>query len=157
MTPLTSESRAAFAAIMAQSLAEVIEELHAIDPLDLVSYIRFGCFSAIEDLLQTSTELFFRDGTLTFGWSASADVSWDAVPVVTLGLEFRARSVSVFFDLTMRAAERLISIASVLFDPICPDPLEQKTQLREALAARVPPRPTPPATHARDGRPLLWR
>ena len=89
----------AYAAILADNLRDVAADLGAVDPVDLVSFIRFGCFTALEDLVQSSTELFFKHGTLTSAWTACVDLAWDSLPVVTLGLEFRHPGVSVFFDL----------------------------------------------------------
>ena len=139
---LQSESESkAFAIIMAHSLADVADELRSIDILDLASFIRFGSFAAIDDLLQSSTELFFKDGSLTFGWTAAADLSWGETPVITLGMEFRHATVSVFFDLFLEATTQAVEIAWVLFDPACPEPEDRLRRLIEAVAdAHLPKR-----------------
>ncbi len=133
--------RGAFAVILTHGLSGVIEELRTIDPIDLVSFVRFGSYAALEDLLQSSTELFFRENTVTFGWTAGVDLSWDQGPTVTLGMEFRQGDVSVFFDLSLSAATHSVDVVSVLFDPPCRDSAEQLAVLAEAVAdAHLPKR-----------------
>lgn len=133
--------RKAFAMILLHGLREVIEELRAIDPVDLVSFVRFGSYAAIEDLLQSSTELFFRENTVSFGWTAAADMTWTEAPVVTLGMEFRHGPVSVFFDLSLRAVTQTVDVVGTLFDPLCHDPATRLTLLADAVAdARLPKR-----------------
>ena len=122
-----------FAAILSDGLKEVVDELRAIDPVDLVSYIRFGSLAAIDDLLQSSTELFFQEGTLTFGWRAGTDVRWGDLPTVTLGMEFTHRSVSVFFNLSLGTLDSMVEVCGILFDPDCRDPNERIARLSEAI------------------------
>lgn len=135
--------RAALANVLAAGIEDVVEELRVIDPADLVSFIRFGSYPALEDLLQSSTELFFKDGTLVFGWTADVDLSWGDLPTVTLGMEFRHRAVSVFFDLSIRAASRMVDIAGIQFETACQDANERVKQLAEALADAHLPRRMP--------------
>jgi hypothetical protein len=131
----------ALAVILAHGLTDVVEELRAFDPVDLVSFVRFGSFAALEDLLQSSTELFFREHTLTFGWTAGVEMNWGEGPTVTLGMEFRHGPVSVFFDLALQPESYDIQVVSTLFDPGCSDPSMQLAILAEALAdARLPKR-----------------
>jgi hypothetical protein len=137
----TEGDRQAYARVIAAELDDVVEDLHTIDPADLVSYIRFGSFAAIEDLLQSSAELFFKEGTLTFGWTADVDLTWEDAPKVTLGLEFNNRAVSVFFNLSLHALKREVEIAGVRFDPERLDSAERLSFLSEAIAdARLPKR-----------------
>jgi hypothetical protein len=151
----------AYACILENGLKDVVDELHEIDPVDLVSFIRFGSFSAIEDLLQSSTELFFKEGTLTFAWTAGVEMDWGDVPTVTLGMEFHHRMVSVFFNLSLRALDRMVVVGGILFDPECHDPIEKLDRLSEAVAdAHLPKRVAVPSSQIprlpRDGgRPLM--
>lgn len=144
---------------MADGLTDVIAELHVIDPVDLVSYIHFGRFASLEDLLQSATELYFREGTLTFGWTATVDMAWGDMPTVTLGMEFTNKMVTVFFDLSLHAMERAVEVASVMFDPACRDPAARLSHVADAMAdARLPKRiDDAKARHPRDGHPLRTR
>jgi hypothetical protein len=130
----------AYARVLTDGLQDVFEELHAIDPVDLVTHVRLGEYAAIEDLLLSSTELFFREGSLTFAWTASARIEWGNVPAVTLGMEFTHMSVSVFFDLSLRAMDQVVSIGSILFDPECHEPQERLKRLTRAVADAHLPR-----------------
>ena len=137
----TQSERGACAVILAHGLGDVVEELRAFDPVDLVSFVRFGSFGALEDLLQSSTELFFHEHTLTFGWTAAVEMNWNEGPTVTLGMEFRHGPVSVFFDLLLGPTSHDVQVVSTLFDPACADPGLRLTILSDALAdARLPKR-----------------
>lgn len=130
-----------YAGIMAESLKGVADELRVLDPIDLISFIRFGSYATLEDLLQSSTELFFQHGALSFGWTAGVDMAWGELPTVILGMEFRHRAVSVFFDLCLRACDESVRIGAVLFEQPVAGGDEKVRQLREAIAeARVPER-----------------
>ena len=116
---------------------------HRIDPVDLVSFIRFGCFTAIEDLIQSSTELFFKHGTLSCAWTACVDLAWDSLPLVTLGLEFRNSGVSIFFDLLLGARGGDVAVRAVLFEEPVSDRSGGLRLLARAIAeARLPRRAT---------------
>ena len=141
MTISAESEREICADILARGIEDVVAELRVIDPVDLVSFIRFGSYLAIEDLLQSSAELFFKDATLTFGWSASVEMGWGETPRVTLGLEFRHRAVSVFFNLSIHAMDQIVQVTGIFFDAACPDPMERVTHLAEAVSdARLPRR-----------------
>lgn len=139
---LQSESEGkAYAIVLTHALAEVADELRSIDLVDLVSFIRFENFGALDDLLQSSTELLFREGSLAFGWTAGVDMRWGEMPVVTLGMEFRHQTVSMFFNLHLEAATQAVDVAWALFDPACHDSEVRLRRLIEALAdAHLPKR-----------------
>lgn len=134
MTFLVEHEQHAYARIIGDGLKDVLKELREIDLLDLVSFIRFDRYAAIEDLLQSSTELFFKEGTFTFAWNAGVDMAWGDVPSVTLGMEFNHLTVSVFFNLTLKAVEQTVEVMGVLFDPESYDPVERRRRLRQAIA-----------------------
>lgn len=141
MTDLADPDAGAYAAVLADSLRDVAADLRTIDPVDLVSFIRFGSFPAIEDLIQSSAELFFRHGSLISAWTACVDLAWDSLPLVTLGLEFRHPIVSVFFDLALGARGDEVSVRSVLFEEPVADRESRLDRLARALAeARLPRR-----------------
>jgi hypothetical protein len=140
LTYLVENDFGAYGRIIADGLADVFEELHAIDLADLVGHIRFDQHAAIEDLLQSATELFFKDGTLTFAWHARVDMPWDGVPTVTLGMEFKHQTVSVFFNMSFQARDHVVQVVGILFDPDCRDAGERRFRLRQALVDAHLPR-----------------
>lgn len=126
---------------MADSLKGVADDLRTVDLADIVSYIRFGSYATIEDLLQSSTELFFKQGAVTFAWTAGADLAWGELPTVTIGMEFRHRAVSVFFDLCLRAFDESVKVRGILFEEPVGSPREKVSSLCKAIAqARLPER-----------------
>lgn len=139
----------AAAKILGRSLAEVAADLRLIDAADLVAYIRLGQFANIGDLVNSSAELFFKEGTLSFAWAAEAEVRWGSPPKISLDMEFRHREVTVFFNFTLRARQGIVAVHRVLFDdPAAAQDAESGLRwLSEALAdARLPvprTRPTP--------------
>ena len=141
MTYLAESDDGAYAAVLADSLRDVAADLHTIDPVDLVSFIRFGSFPAVEDLIQSSAELFFKHGTLMSAWTARVDLAWDSLPLVTLGLEFRHPLVSVFFDLLLGAGGDEVAVRSVMFEQPVADRAGGLANLARALVeARLPRR-----------------
>ncbi len=141
MTHLADTDDGAYAALLVDSLRDVAADLHTIDPVDLVSFIRFGSFPAVEDLIQSSAELFFKHGTLISAWSGRVDLAWDSLPLVTLGLEFRHPLVSVFFDLLLGAGSDDVAVRSVMFEEPVADRVGGLARLARALGdARLPRR-----------------
>ncbi len=107
---------AGLCSIIEANILDVVDELRAVDLVDLISFIRFDSFPTIEDLVNSSTELFFKPDVLVFSWAAAVELQWDTLPVVTLGLEFRHPTVAVFFNLTMRDAGQSVEVLGVTFD-----------------------------------------
>ena len=135
-----SEQRG-LAETLALALGDVTDEIRSIDLLDLVSFVRFENYPALEDLLQASTELFFRPGTLTFGWMARVEVGWSELPAVTFAMEFRHDPVTVFFELTLDGTSRRIAVIGTQFEEACRHADDRLACLAAALAtARVPRR-----------------
>ena len=131
-----------YADIIAENIGSFVEDLRAVDLVDLISFIRFESFPTVEDLVNSSTELFFKAETLMFAWAAGVDLNWEAPPVVTLGLEFRHPGVSVFFDLTLRDVDHTVVVLGAVFDDAPDDPCA--TLAAAFAAARVPGSFAPP-------------
>ncbi|RYB03034.1 hypothetical protein [Lichenibacterium ramalinae] len=143
MTYVAESDDSAYAAVLADNLREVAADLRTIDTVDLVSFIRFGSFGAIEDLVQSSAELFFKHGTLVSAWTAGVDLAWDSLPLVTLGLEFRHPVVSVFFDLLLGARGGDVAVKAVIFEEPVSDRATALGLLARAIGeARLPRRAT---------------
>ena len=138
-----------YSAILSDNLQDVAAELRTIDLVDIVSYIRYGSFATLDDLIQSSTELFFRSGTISFAWTARVDLGWEDPPIVTIGMEFRHHAISVFFDLTLRADQQSVKVCGILFDDPVGTPAEKLGVLASAIAAARMPASTVEPAHAR--------
>ena len=102
--------------IIADALVDVASELRLTDAAELVTLIRNDHAANIADLVNSSSALFFKSGTLRYALSASVTAPWDGTPVVAFDLEFRHARVCAFFRLTIAHRLAGIEIMDVLFD-----------------------------------------
>lgn len=127
---------------LAEGLRDVASELRLIDAVDLVTFLRAEQFGNIKALVNSSTELFFKPGTLCFGSSGDVDLKWGCSPLVALDMEFHHLSVSVYFRLLLRALYAAIEINHISFEEGSRDPDENTRRLVDAIAdARLSPVP----------------
>ena len=121
------------AAILAAALGETVAELRLIEPGDIIGYIRAGQWANIADLVDSSAELYFEEGALTFACAADYALDWESSPSISLEFEFQGNSISAFFTLVLDRHEGLVSLRRVWF-PVEPEDASQGTQ---ALAAAL--------------------
>jgi hypothetical protein len=148
--------------IIASALVDVASELRLTDAAELVALIRNDEAANIADLINSSTELFFKSGTLRYALSSSVKAPWDGTPVVALDMEFRHARVSAFFRLTIGRRHAGVEITDILFDEKGLDERAKAERLAEALAgARVlgrrGGRPSAPCRRGCAGRPARSR
>ncbi len=125
---------------LADGLRDVAAELRLIDAADLVAFIRTEQFANIANLVNSSTELYYRPGTLRFGRSGDIDLEWGGVPTVSLDMEFHNMQVSVYFRLLLEALQAGIEIDYIDFAAASPDPDQNTRALIAAIAgARLTP------------------
>jgi hypothetical protein len=120
---------------LAESLKDVAAELRLIDLADFVTFIHREQFANIQDLVNSSVELFFRHGTLTYGAMAAFELEWDRPPAVTLGMEFHHKSVTILFDLMLQTYDAGVEIRALTFDEALTSPEEETKALIQAIAA----------------------
>jgi len=118
--------------IVANALVDVASELRLTDAAELVAMIRSDHAANIADLVNSSTELFFKSGTLRYALSASVKAPWDATPSVALDMEFRHAMVSAFFRLTIGQRQAGVEIVDILFDE---KGLDERTKVERLAAA----------------------
>ena len=102
--------------IIAESIVDVATELRLADVSDLMLFIRCDQTANIEDLVNSSTELYFKNGTLKYALAAGCSVRWDALPTILLDMEFRHAAVSVFFRLVLSQSRAAVEIIDIFFD-----------------------------------------
>jgi hypothetical protein len=119
--------------VLEEALKNVAAELLLIDLVDLVTYIRTEQFSNLEDLVNSSVELLFKPGTLSFGWAADLDVRWGSPPTIRFDMEFRHMSVTAFFNLTIGPFAPRVEIYGLSFDGYGQDPSENTQRLISAI------------------------
>lgn len=124
--------------IIANALVDVASELRLADAAELIHMIRSDHAANIADLVNSSTELFFKSGTLRYALSAAFKAPWDATPVIAIDLEFRHGLVSAFFRLTIGGRRAGVEIIDILFDERGLDDRAKAERLRGAFeSARI--------------------
>jgi len=123
---------------LAEGLRDVASELRLIDPADFIAFIRTEQFGNIRNLVNSSTEMFFKPGTISFGLSGEVDAPWGCAPCISLDMEFHHLNVSAYFRLVLQSLHAGIEISYVSFEGGSEDPDKNTARLVEALEdARV--------------------
>lgn len=126
--------------MIADAMVDVATELRLADPSELILMIRNEQAANIADLVNSSTELFFKTGTLRYALSAECEVQWDSTPIIRLDMEFRYAAVCAFFSLMIGRKRAAIDVADILFDDETLDGAGKDKRLSEAIAgARLQP------------------
>jgi hypothetical protein len=112
----------------------VAAELRLVDAGDFIAYIHAGKFANIQDIVDSSVELFFKPGTLSFGWDAEFELDWNSLPVITLGMEFRHRSVWLVFKLILRALQTNVTVEYLSLGKTSGGPRQDVAALIETIA-----------------------
>ena len=139
--------------LLAESLAEVATELRLVNVIDLISYVQAERYTNLEDLVNSSAELYFKQGALRYAWWGDIDVVWDALPIISLNMEFCWSGVTAFFNLRLDAARAGVDLQHLRFhsafqdggDELGGDADERLKRLSSAIAAsRLTPPCRPP-------------
>jgi hypothetical protein len=120
---------------LALAMRDMAAELRLVDPADYVGYVRMEQYSNLEDIINSSSELLFQPGSLTFGWGADARLSWSEYPRIYLDMEFRFDSITVFFSLGLSGETECVAIRMITFGSPDSDPLVNTARLTSALDA----------------------
>ena len=121
--------------IIADALVDVASELRMTDAAELMLMIRDDQAANIADLVNSSTELFFKSGTLRYALCARFKAPWDATPVIEIDMEFRHAAVCAFFRLKIGQRRAGVEIIDILFDEQGLDDLAKAERLSAALAS----------------------
>ena len=89
----------------------VAAELRLVEVGDFIAFIHDEKFADIQDIVNSSVELFFKPRTVSFGWGADFELDWNSTPVIRLDMEFRHGSVWLVFKLILRALQTDVKIA----------------------------------------------
>lgn len=119
--------------ILGDAVKSVAAELRLVDLDVLARFVHLEQHANIADLVASSCELFFKEGTLIYGSRAQLDLKWGEVPNVVLDLEFAHQGVHVFFALSLRPLVAAIDIHAITFDGPSRSPAQNTARLVEAL------------------------
>lgn len=127
---------------LAEGLREIAGELRLLEVGDLVAYIRTGRFGNVRTLVNSSAEMYFQPGTIAFGHSGIADLSWNGSPRISLDMEFHHQLVNVFFRLILEDGQAGVEIDYISFGDKQNNVQENTRRLKEAINnARIAPIP----------------
>lgn len=125
---------------LADGLREVASELRMVEPTDFIAYIKTEQFGNLRNLVNSSTEMFFKPGTISFGLSGEVDLEWSTSPCISLDMEFHHLGVSAYFRLVLWSLQAGVEINYVSFKNSSPEPDENTLRLVDAIAdARLVP------------------
>lgn len=102
--------------ILADGIVDVASELRMVDISDFIFHIKSENFANVGDLINSSAELYFKPGTITFNWSATLRVDWKARPAVAFDLEFKNAGVRALFSLELEDDRASVDIRSLTFE-----------------------------------------
>jgi hypothetical protein len=127
---------------IADSMVDVATELRLADASELLQMIRNDQEANIADLVNSSTELYFKSGTLKYALAAGCSVQWDSAPTILLDMEFHHASVNAFFKLMLGRSQAGVELIDVFFNEDGLDEAAKAKRLRDAIAdARLPSAP----------------
>jgi hypothetical protein len=120
---------------LASALMDVASDLRLVGAADFIAFVRTGQLANIGNIVTSSTELYFRPGTLRFGRSCEADLTWDGPPHVSLALEFCHDGVMAFFRLILAANHACVEMDGLRISPEVSSHEAETERLVAALAA----------------------
>jgi hypothetical protein len=119
--------------ILAEAISPVASELRLLDAADLISLLRFECYSSLADLVASAAELYFLPGTVNFGLGGDYTLDWGGPAEVTLDLEIKPQGVTVYAKLALAEHYAGIEINHIAFQEASPDPDENTAALARSL------------------------
>jgi hypothetical protein len=119
--------------ILAQGLREFVAELCLTDAGVLVSYVCNNLHANIEDLIDSSAELYLKEGALRYSHAAWLDFEWGRSPAIVFDMEFISPPANVFFKLALHGFYVGVAIQRILVG----DQSDQETFDPEAFAEAV--------------------
>ncbi len=102
--------------ILADALVDVATELRLADPAEFVLMIGGEQAANLADLVNSSSELFYKSGALRYALASACHLHWDSTPTVRIDMEFRHREVTAFLRLTIGGARAGVEILDMHFD-----------------------------------------
>jgi hypothetical protein len=119
---------------IAEGIKEVAAELRLINVADFISFIHSEQFGNIKDIVNSSMELYFKHGTLSYGCAADYELEWDRPPAIIIDMDFHHHQVAVSFNLLLCAYHAAVTIRSISFAEPSSSPEEDTLQLVAAIA-----------------------
>lgn len=124
--------------ILAEAIGPVVAELRLVDVVDYVAFLRMEHFGNVADIVNSSSQLYMKTGTLKFGNEGEIHLVWGGTPTIDLAMVFQHHGVNAHFRLCMTAATASVTITFIAFEDMETDPEGNTEQLQAAVdAARI--------------------
>ncbi|WP_208982429.1 MULTISPECIES: hypothetical protein [unclassified Pseudovibrio] len=121
-------------ALIANAMKPIAAELRLCDLSSLARHILSNESANLTDLLESSTELYFKPETLMYAGTSSIDLNWNGDVTVCLHMKFTNEGVSVMFHLFLLALNSAVDVKFIAFDQPSDDPQENTKRLETALS-----------------------
>jgi len=99
---------------LGESLTGVASELRLVDAADFIAFIRMRQTANLRNIVQSSTELHFKPGTLRLVEEAISELGWATPPLIALPMEFRYGGVQVYFKLELAAHAAAVALQAII-------------------------------------------
>lgn len=120
--------------LLGEAVVGVATELRLSDPTEFILLVRGEQEANISDLVNSSSELYFKKGVLRYGLAADCALGWGSTPSVTLDMEFRHDCVTAFFRLILGGQRAAVEVLEVLLeDDDCEMSAYTADRLRRAI------------------------
>jgi hypothetical protein len=130
----------AFEAILACNIKDVVADLCLADAEIIMSYATNQLHGNINEIVMSSTELYFKNKTLSYAHGAGISLEWSPPPSVVLDMEFVHGFIRVFFKLVLGQQHVGVQIDEMLLnDTICKDDLDTASFEKVVASARLRP------------------
>lgn len=133
LSPQKSELSYFHEKILADGIVDVASELRMVDISDFIYHIKSENYANVGDLINSSAELYFKPGTITFNWSATLRVDWKAPPAVAFDLEFKNKGVTALFSLELQNDRASVDIRSLTFEKPEGEPMKNTEIFYDAI------------------------
>ena len=124
-----------YESIIADAMKGVATEMRLADARELVALVHGKQTANLADLVNSSTEMFFKNGTVRYALSADCNVSWQASPEIKIDMEFCHERVCAFFRLILGRRQAGIELVKIIFEEDGLDESGKIGRLASAIAA----------------------
>ncbi|MGI9410590.1 MAG: hypothetical protein ACR2OV_10990 [Hyphomicrobiaceae bacterium] len=123
--------------VIAAAMREFAAELRMINVIDLVVFVETEQHGNIDNLVNSSAEMFFMPGSLAFANFAYVDLDWSRPPTVVLSLNLNHPDLTVFFDLRLTDNFAEIDLNHIEFRQPSEDQAENTYMLEQAIKSSL--------------------
>jgi len=101
---------------LAKGVIRLADDLRMVDATDLVAWLRAHRFGNVAAIVNSSTELMFKPGTLRFSLSGGAELTWSGRLGIHLDMEFHHLAIDCYFRLQLEQSQAAVGITYLAVD-----------------------------------------